>query len=88
MMRAEYDVKVRGKLGPDKDDDKAITILNRCVEWTSHGLLYEADPRHAEILIRELGLENTKPVVTPGVKSQFVPEDQNPFLEPAMATRC
>lgn len=87
MMRAEYDVKVRGKLGPDKDDDKAITILNRCVEWTSHGLLYEADPRHAEILIRELGLENTKPVVTPGVKSSLVPEDQDPFLEPAMATR-
>jgi hypothetical protein len=73
MMRAEYDVKVRGKLGPDKDDDKAITILNRCVEWTSHGLLYEADPRHAEILIRELGLENTKPVVTPGVKTPLSP---------------
>ena len=32
------------------------------------GLEYEADPRHAEIIVSELGLQNSKPVITPGVK--------------------
>ena len=44
MMKKEYEVKIIGKLGPDKGDDKSITILNRCVEWTPHGIQYEADP--------------------------------------------
>ena len=31
---------------------KAMTILNRIVEWT------ETDPRHVDLIIEELGLEN------------------------------
>ena len=86
-MKSEYDVKIRGKLGPDREDDKAITILNRCVACTNYRLLYEADPRHAEILINQLGLSDSKPVVTPGVKGPVIPEDQDPFLEPSGATK-
>ena len=37
---------------------KAITILNRIVEWTDAGIQYEADPRHVDLIIGELGLEN------------------------------
>lgn len=62
MMKSEYDVKLRGKLGPDKNDYKSITILNRCVEWTKNGLMHEADPRHVEMLLKELGLSERKPV--------------------------
>ena len=51
MMSDEYDIKVRGQMGPDKTDDKAITILNRRVEWTSQEIQYEADPRHVKIPI-------------------------------------
>ena len=87
MMKAEYDVKIRGKFGPDKSDDKAITILNRCVEWTNQGILYEPDPRHVEILMNELGLKDSKSVVSPGVKSAQVPDDQNPHLEHPQATK-
>ncbi len=47
----------RGRLGPGKEDDKNIRILNRVVHWESEGIRYEADHRHAEIIIRELGLE-------------------------------
>ena len=43
MMSDESDIKVRGKLGPDKGNDKSITILNRCVTWTKEGIIYEAD---------------------------------------------
>ena len=39
---------------------KAIRILNRIVEWTTDGLWYEADQRHAEIIVKELGLESGK----------------------------
>ena len=72
---------------PDKSDDKAITILNRCVEWTNQGILYEPDPRHVEILMNELGLKDSKSVVSPGVKSAQVPDDQNPHREPPQAAK-
>ena len=32
------------------------------VRWTEAGVTYEADPRHAEIMISELGLKDAKPV--------------------------
>ena len=32
------------------------------------GVTYKADPRHAEIMIRELGLEPCRPVTTPGAR--------------------
>ena len=87
MMKAEYEVKVRGLLGPDKDDDKSITILNRCVEWTPQGIRYEADPRHVEILISQLDLANAKAVTTPGVKGALIPEEEDSHLDPSSATQ-
>ena len=64
-----FELKIRGRMGQDKDDCKEIRILNRILRLTDEGLRYEADPRHAEILIQSLGLSASKPVVTPGVKS-------------------
>jgi hypothetical protein len=55
-----FEVKVRGRLGPGEEDEKSIRILNRIVEWGSDGLWYEADQRHAEIFVDELGLEDLK----------------------------
>ena len=45
-------------------------MLNRLVTWESWGIIYEADPRHAEIIISELGLQDARPVATPGETSQ------------------
>ena len=45
-----------------------MKLLNRVVGWHTWGLSYEADPRHAEIIIRELKLTEKDAVVTPGVK--------------------
>ena len=50
--------KVRGILGPDLHDMKAMTILNRIVEWTDAGIQYEADARHVDLIIEELGHES------------------------------
>ena len=60
--------------------------MNRCVEWTSQGIRYEADPRHVEILVSQLGLQNVKPVSTPGVKGAPLAEKDDPHLDPSSAT--
>ena len=38
--------------------------------WNKDGIHYEADQRHVEILVRELGLEGCKPVTTPGAREE------------------
>ena len=61
-------IKVRATLGPEPSDDKEVSILNRVVRWCDDCLLYEADPRHVEKLLKEAGLEACKAVTNPGVK--------------------
>ena len=67
MIKNKFEVKFRARLGEDKKDDKSVSILNRVLEWVDGvGVMYEADQRHAEMMVKDLGLENSKPVVTPG----------------------
>ncbi len=59
-------IKNRGTLGPDAEDLKEIICLNRIIRWTKDNetgkemIEYEADPRHAEIMISQLGLEGAR----------------------------
>ena len=85
--KKHYDIKIRGRLGPDKKDDKEIRILNRCVKYTDSGIEYEADPRHAEIIIRELGLVDKSSVIsTPGTKPIIGDPESEDKLSSAHAT--
>ena len=62
-----FEVKFRARLGPGKNDDKAVRLLNRVIEWTETGIQYEADQRHAELIIKDMGLSgSSNGVVTPG----------------------
>ena len=70
-MRKRYELTENGRLGPGKNDDKEVKILNRIARWTEGGVQYEADPRQAERLVSDLGLEDAKRVGTPGVKQTF-----------------
>ena len=47
--------------------------MNRIVTWTPEGIKYEADQRHGEIILKQLGLqeEGAKAVLTPGVKQEL-----------------
>ena len=45
-----------------------IRILNRILTLTKDGLVYEADPRHVDLLSGSLGLTDANSVLTPGVK--------------------
>ena len=47
---------------------KSLKVLNRQISWHKGEIHWEADPRHVEILARQLGLEAGKIVKTPGEK--------------------
>ena len=63
-----YEIKFGGLLGPDEGDVQDAMILNRLVHYGATETTYEADPRHVQILVNELGLQDAKPAPTPGVR--------------------
>ena len=74
-----HDLLVQRKaiLGPDASDDKHTTILNRLITYHvvkgggQYYITMDPDPRHAEILVRELGLgSGSKAVTMPMEKTQ------------------
>ena len=68
-------MKYRGRLGPQKGDAKSIIILNRLIEWTNNGIRYEADQRHAELIVSQMGLEReSKSVATPSLHTTSLDE--------------
>ena len=69
-MVSAYQCKLVSKVGPQPDDCKSMRILNRVLEWTPEGIYLEADQRHAEIIIKELGLEDCKGGGAPGAKDK------------------
>ena len=70
QMQKAFLCKVEGRLGPEPGDTKQARILNRVVSWKKRGIEYEADPRHAEILVASLEVTQKEKVVSPGVKTR------------------
>ena len=66
-FKEKFEVKVQ-ILGPGSEHEQEVRILNRIVRWTESGIAYEPDQRHAEMVVRDLGLEQAKAVATPGTK--------------------
>ena len=64
-LQKKFEIKT-SIVGPGKDEVNETKILNRVIRHTSSGWELEADPRHAEFMIEELGLKDAKPVVSPG----------------------
>ena len=71
----EMILKLRAKLGFEEGDDRHISVLNRLISFETvdgqRQIVYEPDPRHGEILIRQFGLDksNARGVTTPGEKA-------------------
>ena len=57
-------------LGPEVGQEREIRVLNRVIRWEADGLVYEPDQRHAEMIIREFGLEGAGSVLTPGTRGE------------------
>ena len=66
-LEDKYKIKV-DVLGLGAGQSEEVRILNKVIRMTKHGIELEADPRHVELAIRELGLEGAKVSSVPGAK--------------------
>ena len=83
-LRAQFEKRFEVKvqiLGPGPKQEREVRVLNRVIRWTDCGLEFEPDQRHAEMVVRDLGLENANAVATPGTR-----EDQALASVPVIAT--
>ena len=86
QMEKKYELKTQ-VLGPDETDKQEVRVLNRVISWKNDGIHYETDPRQVEIVIRELGLDKTNEVSSPGTKEQGRTKDEHLVaLDPARAS--
>ena len=88
-MEEKLEIKTTIK-GEAEGEVKEMRILNRVVKWTRNGITYEADPRHAEIIIRELGLQAIVGADTAG-SARIVAQGNDPTaaaLAPEMAAEA
>ena len=83
-IEGKYKLKVE-TLGSGKGCTQEVRILNKIVRYTPTGIELEADPRHAELVVRELGLENAKSSRTPGTKDVRKKEDKDEECQDRLA---
>ena len=69
ILEDKYKLKVE-MLGTGVQDQ--VRILNKVVRYGANGVEIEADPRHVEAVIRDLGLEGAKPSMITGNKVKAV----------------
>ncbi|CAE7251708.1 unnamed protein product [Symbiodinium sp. CCMP2592] len=81
-LQKAWTIEVRGILARPGSSlpgvTHSISVLNRLVTWTNEGIEMEADPRHVDLVLEHLGLNNSSPVTTPLVKSTG-DEDESPL---------
>ena len=68
-MQRAFLCKIEGRIGSGARDLREARVLGRVIRWTPEGIRYEADPRHVDLLVRDLGLTEATPVSSPGVKA-------------------
>ena len=69
ILEKAYKIKCE-ILGDGQEELDEIRVLNRVIRRDDHGYTLEADPRHAEIVIRDLGLEGVKISKLPGSQEE------------------
>ena len=71
VLEKQYKIKTQriaaGKDLEGKDKLHKGKVLNCVIRRTEDGYELEADLRHAELVVEQLGLEDAKPVTTAGV---------------------
>ena len=81
ILREEYELKIRGRLGSGPGDCKEMDILGRIIKLESRGCTWQADPRHRKLVIEHFGFnERTKALTTTGNKSTSKEEEQDEIL--------
>ena len=64
-LRDKWEIEVQ-VLGPGMGDKKQVRILNRMITWGETGIMYEADQKHAEVLVSRNISKADRSVSTPG----------------------
>ena len=81
-LEQKYEIKTQ-VVGQDINDATEGKVLNRVIRVTREGWELEADPRHAELISEQMGVESGKGLSTPGV-----PERSNGNQHNMSASNC
>ena len=73
-LRKHFELKTE-VLGPNVKNSEVqeIRFFNRVITWSDKGIVWEANPRHAELLIEQLGFQGVKEACSPGIKDEVKP---------------
>ena len=66
-LKDSFELK-SNRISLEPGEEREMRMLNRIVRMTEFGIEYEADPRHAELVVQLLGLEGANGVTRPGEK--------------------
>ena len=77
-LAKKFEIKAK-TVGLHPECLKETRVLNRVVRVTEDDWEYEADQRHADLLVEGLGLERAKSVLTPGEKTKSILENDSEF---------
>ena len=81
-LEARFEIKSK-IIGIQEEEEKEVRILNRIIRVTENGWEYEPDQRHADLIVRGLGLEKAKGCVTPGEElKEWEEEEDSQILDP------
>ena len=76
-LAKEFELKSE-MIGGDVNDQKEAKFLGRTIRWEDQGISLEGDGKHAEILLEEWDMMDSRPVSSPGVaEEKTVEEDIN-----------
>jgi hypothetical protein len=87
VMKDQYELKDRGRLGFGPNDVRKIDMLGRIIELTNEGITWQGDPRHQKLLEEYFGMdENTKVLSKNGYDEE--PEQEEQRDEELSAEEC
>ena len=88
QLKKCWTIVVRGVLGPKgyRDCVQELQIMNRLIEYRHDGIYWEADPRHAEIIVKEYDVGGRQ-VTTPATKDDAKEIEREEPLEKGAADR-
>jgi hypothetical protein len=88
QLQAAYEIQTQ-KLGLGENCVSEGKVLNRIVRCSKEGWSLEADPRHAELIIEQLGVGELRAAATPGIDGiDEVDRDDDVEITGSDATRC
>ena len=73
-LEKQYELQSQ-RIGVGEGKSSEGKILNRIVRWTSNGFEMEADPRHCELVLKQLEIEDQKSLSSPGTEGKDEEDD-------------